>query len=87
MDIELGNKVKDIVTGLEGIAVAKIVYMNGCVQYGVKSQIPEATLKEAGYIDEGQLEYVDEGVTDMINKEEEEGPGGDQPDRPKKLKY
>ena len=87
MDIELGSKVKDVVTGLVGIAVAKIVYMNGCVQYGVKAQISEAALKEAEYIDEGQLEVVDDGVIDIINKEEDEGPGGDQPHKPSKLKY
>ena len=39
--IKLGNQVKDIVTGFEGIATAKVEYLNGCIQYYVKPKIDE----------------------------------------------
>ena len=34
--ITLGNKVRDKVTGMEGIAVSRVEYLNGCVQYAVQ---------------------------------------------------
>jgi hypothetical protein len=35
MQIQLGSKVKDRVTGFSGIATARIEYITGCVQYAV----------------------------------------------------
>lgn len=35
--IELGSKVKDIVSGFEGIATGRAEYMTGCVQYLVST--------------------------------------------------
>lgn len=81
-EIELGDKVKDKVTGFEGIAVAKIEYLNGCVQFGVKAQVTDAALKEAEYIDVGQLEYIDEGINEPEIEEKPFGPGGEMPDAP-----
>jgi len=40
--IELGDLVKDILTGLEGVAVGVCVWQNVCVNYSVLSQ----TLKD-----------------------------------------
>lgn len=34
-EIELGDKVKDLISGYEGIAVAKTVFINGCVQFTI----------------------------------------------------
>jgi hypothetical protein len=36
--VELGDKVYDIVTGLEGIAVSRITFLNGCIYYNVQQQ-------------------------------------------------
>ena len=33
MEVELGSKVKDEITGFVGIATARCVYINGCVQF------------------------------------------------------
>lgn len=64
MKIKLGIKVRDKVTGFEGIATAKIKYLNGCVQFCVK---PQATgngkMPEGEYIDVAQLEPVGVGVS------------------------
>jgi len=78
-EIELGNKVKDIVTGFTGIASSKIEYLNGCIQFGVKPPIKDdGTMSEIIYIDVQQLEYVSKGV--VVDKIET---GGDHPDAPR----
>ena len=33
--VELGDKVKDLITGLTGVATARISYLTGCDQVGV----------------------------------------------------
>lgn len=64
MEIKLGKKVKDIVTGMEGIATARVEYLNGCVQYCVRPPIDkDGKLQECMYIDVQQLEVIGEGVT------------------------
>ena len=80
--IELGDKVHDDVSGMEGIAVSEIRYLNGCHQIGVQSEY----LKESGkmpsveYIDAGQLLLMEKRVV-VITKED---PGGAQAYAPNK---
>ena len=84
--IKLGDKVKCIITGLEGIAVAKIEYLSGCIQFGVKARVKEAAIKEAEYIDESQLKRMGPGVNKPIEekpKESRRRSGGVQSDAPK----
>ena len=62
-EIELGNEVKCTVTGFTGIATAKCVYLNGCVQFGVSPKVDkEGKMPDTQYIDHRQVEYVGEGV-------------------------
>jgi len=59
LDIALGTVVRDGVTGFTGVAIGRVVYMNGCVQYLVKAQALHDGKPIAGeWIDEGQLEVV-----------------------------
>ena len=80
MSIQLGLQVKDIVDGFIGIAISKVEYLNGCIQYGVQPPIGED--KKVGtieWIDEQQLEVIGEGVTKLYNKGHQEFvdlPGG-----------
>lgn len=65
----LGQRVRCIVTGFEGIAITRVVWLNGCEQYLVK---PPAVQKDGeplkmpdgNYIDDNQLELVDQGILD-----------------------
>lgn len=84
--IKLGDEIKDLITGLTGIAIARIEYLNGCIQFGLKARVKDAAVKEAEYIDETQLKWVGHGINPKpkVEKEPRERPGGDQPDRPKK---
>jgi hypothetical protein len=36
--IKLGSKVRDVITGLEGIAICRAVWLNGCVRITVQPQ-------------------------------------------------
>lgn len=79
--IILGQEVKDKVTGLVGIATAKVEYLNGCVQFGVKQKVKkDGKMPEIEYIDIGQLEVVGKGI--LVEKDIK-SPGGDMQDCPK----
>jgi hypothetical protein len=76
--IKLGNKVRDIVTGYEGIATAKVEYLNGCVQYCVKPPAgKDGNMPEGAYLDEGQLTVVSAGV--KVSTRDNGGPMPDEP--------
>jgi len=77
--MKLGDKLKDKVTGFEGIAVAKIEYLNGCCQYCIKPQMhTSGKMPNGEYIDVQQLEVV---KSDSVIVEAKET-GGDHPDAP-----
>ncbi len=69
--IELGQRVKDKITGFEGIATARVEYLTGCIQYCLKPEKLDEKGKmiEGEYIDEGQLELLGDG----INKSAKDG--------------
>lgn len=58
--IELGSKVRDIVTGFTGVTTARTEYITGCVQYSVvpKGQNSDGTLKESYWFDEIRLKVL-----------------------------
>lgn len=57
--INLGDKVKDKVSGLEGIAIARTEYLNGCVQFNVTPKLTKGKTEIVTWsIDEEQLEVV-----------------------------
>ena len=58
--IELGDLVKDIVTGFQGVATTRSEYINGCVQYYVRPQkLHEGKRIDGCWLDEGQLKVVE----------------------------
>jgi len=67
--IRLGQKVRDIVSGFEGIAVEKLIYQNGCVHFTVqpkgkmKEEIPESIS-----LDHKRLEVAGVGILPKIAK-------------------
>ena len=59
--IKLGSKVKDKISGLTGIAMTRLEYLNGCVQYAVQPKMEKgATEIPSWNIDEEQLEVIGE---------------------------
>jgi hypothetical protein len=76
--ITLGQKVRDQITGFEGIAVAKVEYINGCIQFGIKPKSTDGKMPETVYLDEQTLEVVDAGVAIEARRT-----GGENMDTPK----
>lgn len=57
MAIELGSKVRDKVTGFEGIAIGETRWLHGCLRYTVQPQErdKEGKMKDTAAFDEPQL--------------------------------
>ena len=76
--ITLGQKVKDKVTGFTGIAISRVEYLNGCVQFCIKPEmVKKGEMPEGQYIDDMQLEVVGRGLS--IPSEPDGGPMSDMP--------
>jgi len=55
----LGKKVKDTISGLQGVAVARTEFINGCIQYEVQPKATkEGRLPESVGMDEQNLEEI-----------------------------
>jgi len=63
-EIRLGQKVKDKVTGFTGIAIARVEYLNGCVQICVKPKVKpkDNTYPDGQYLDIRQLKVMPGGL-------------------------
>jgi hypothetical protein len=60
---ELGVKLRDKVSGFEGIAIARVEHLNGCTQYGISGKVgDDGKMPESYYIDHTQLEQIDTGI-------------------------
>ncbi len=78
--IKLGDKVRDPLTGVEGIAYSRITYLQGCDRIGI--QMPKVERKEdvplipnLWEVDEPQLVIMKKGVVacQKFPKEKESG--------------
>jgi hypothetical protein len=74
--ITLGDKVRDTITGFEGIAVCRLIYLQGCDRIAVQPPVDkEGRCPEAGHFDEPQLEIVEPVKTKKeILKQDNGGP-------------
>ena len=77
--IDLGDKVKDPVTGIYGIAYVRLSYLQGCDRIGIqpptvreKGKVPN--VPELFHVDEPQLEIITKGVVHVRGVVED--PGG-----------
>ena len=60
MIIELGDKVRDKVTGFVGVATARNASFDGTAQYSVEGPVlPDGTLEKSYWFDQGRLELVE----------------------------
>ena len=63
--IKLGSKVKDKVTGFEGIVVTKCEYLNGCIQFAVQPVAENNKVNETQWIDIQQLEISADEIIEI----------------------
>ncbi len=74
--INLGDKVRDRVTGFTGIVTSRTVFLNGCVQYGIKSdKLVNGKPVDAEWVDEAQIQMIKKGA---VLAEMERSTGGPQ---------
>lgn len=67
--VSLGDKVKDSVTGFEGIVVAETLFLNGCTRIGVQSdKLKDGLPTDAQWFDAPQLTLVTAKVTPTGNR-------------------
>jgi len=84
--IELGAIVKDKITGLKGVVVARSEFIHGCARYSVQPQdLHEGRPVDVVGFDEAQLEdtgkVADVGQVKEKKKKDKDpgGPGGKEP--------
>jgi hypothetical protein len=66
---ELGQKVKEKVTGYEGIIVTRSEHLYGCMVYAVKSEkLHDGKPIDSQWFDEGSLEVIGKGKTDHVKQ-------------------
>ena len=57
--IELGDRVKDPITGLTGIVVCVTTWLHGCIRIGVQpEEVKDGKLPESIYFDQSQLRVL-----------------------------
>jgi len=79
MEIELGDTVRDKISGFKGIAASRTEFLNGCIQYDVVPKVgKENIILEGVAIDEGSLEIIKKKPKPRVKKEKtkEESDGG-----------
>ena len=80
--IKLGQKVKDTITGLEGIVVAKTKWLHGCVRITIQPKVGEDGKVPDNYsFDEPQAEIIE----DTPEKKPKKKKFGDRPSPSQKL--
>ncbi len=57
--MKLGTRVRDSITGLEGVAIARTEWLYGCVRIGVQpTELRDGKPAEQVWFDEAQLEPI-----------------------------
>jgi hypothetical protein len=76
--VELGDRVRDQVSGFTGIATSITRWLNGCVRVGIESEkLEKGKIGESYTIDATQLVVVKRAVVPAFQGEQ--GPGGPRP--------
>lgn len=65
-------RVKDVITGFEGIITGHADYITGCDQFLVQPSAKDGEWKEARWFDEKRLEVVDFDISSIKLKESKE---------------
>ncbi len=63
MELQLGVKARDTITGFVGIITGKAEYLTGCVQYVLSPPVDEnGKIQGCEWFDDKRLQYVDSGI-------------------------
>lgn len=76
MNITLGQKAKDKITGFEGILTAKCEHLYGCDQYCLMPTVDkDGKAQDGKWFDDGRIEIIGAGVS--AKEVQSEKPGAD----------
>ncbi|RWX72529.1 hypothetical protein [Mesorhizobium sp. M2A.F.Ca.ET.039.01.1.1] len=71
--VNLGDRVKDTITGFAGIATGRADYLTGCTQFCITPPVKEdGTTRDSHWYDEDRIEVVEAGAVKIAVKR----PGG-----------
>ncbi|MFN4283484.1 MAG: hypothetical protein ACK4NA_12680 [Alphaproteobacteria bacterium] len=74
-----GQRVRDQITGFKGVIECTVIWINGCVRYGVRSEeLKDGKPLDLQYLDEEQL--VEDGAAIHLNQKQV---GGERQDPPR----
>lgn len=83
-EIALGTPVKDSISGFEGVSIARIVYLNGCIQHEVQALADDGNKMQVNqWIDENQLVDMTPTIGDSRRVYVRTGGGGERNHPPK----
>lgn len=69
--IIMGNRVKDLVTGFEGIVTGEVKYMNGCEKWAIDGKwISDKQQTDGLWADKGQVVKIDDGIIESLTKKD-----------------
>ena len=73
---DIGIKVKDVITGFEGIVTARCTYITGCDQFLVQPETKDGAFVESRWFDDNRL-VAEEGQEPLVlDDEKKNGPCG-----------
>lgn len=76
MEVELGTKVKDKLTGFKGVATARCEYLSGCVRYEITpAQLKDGIPQEEYWLDEQRVIPIGRTTKKETSEEPPGGPG------------
>lgn len=76
-EFNLGDEVKDQITGYKGFIVARCDYMTGCNRYGIGQKMKkDGTLPKWQWFDEPSLKLTKKNVIDILPKGKKIKTGG-----------
>jgi len=78
-NVNLGDEVKDMVTGFKGIATSITTYINGCRRIGVQPPMgKDGKYPDAWHIDEPQLSIIKKQKV-SVGEQKKGGPASNSP--------
>jgi hypothetical protein len=69
---DIGDEVKDVVSGFQGFVVGRFEYMTGCNHYGVEQKASKEGKTPYEAIDEQRLELVKAGAVGLARRYSEQ---------------
>ena len=74
-NVNLGDEVKDTITGFDGVAVCRDEWLNGCVRIGVQTrELKDGKPISIQWFDESQLEIIAQSASKAKVEQPREGP-------------